>query len=186
MGNAITALPAALLSLLGKRNKRFYQAAFAVYIKGLLNGYSMANLDWMVAQMALESDWGASNVARTLNNSWGMKMPRTRPTLAIGESCGHDDGLDSNVCYAKFKSTWSGTLDRFMWDDNRSESVFPHRRNEFYPDAVAAYYNGANTYAGAISNIADIHRQEFNLVKFTLAAFVPLSVLGLIYLVNNI
>lgn len=176
MASATVLIPRTILSLLGRRNRKFYTAALEIYWKALLKGYSIANADFIVGQCILESSWATSNISSVLDNVFGMQMPKSRPTLAISESCGHLDG-EASVCYAKFQTITNCVEDRFMWDVEFS-SVFGTRNNELYPAAVSAVYHGSSTYEGAVRNIVSIHKKELDTIKLCLIASTPLAVLA--------
>lgn len=169
MESVITAIPAALNKALGKRRFNFYSLAGAVAVQGILKGYSLANIRWIIAQAALESDWGASNGATQHNAYFGMMVPSSREYVASGT---YENADGQALAY---KSAWQCAKDRFMWDEDFTQSVLPHKAGSRYPKAVSSIYHGSASYEGAVTNLATLHKPEIQRAVLITLLVLPLE-----------
>lgn len=170
MGNVITALPSLLSKALGQRLFNWYQLVGAVTLQAILKGYSLSNIRWIIAQAALESNWGTSNGATNHNAYFGMMVPGSRDTVNSGTYINADGQA------LAYKSAWQCAKDRLMWDAEFKESVLPLKASPDYAEAVASRYNGSSNYQGAVTNLAVIHRGEISTSVWITLLSLPLEV----------
>ena len=88
-------------------------------VVGFLNKIDIENKHIVYAQMRLESGNYNSQLCKTNNNYFGMKQPRCRPTLSIGEENG----------YAIYKSWTYSILDYWMWQKRYANGL---SEDEYY------------------------------------------------------
>ena len=80
-----------------------------------INRLNLRNPKIVFAQMQLESANFKSHKFRTLNNPMGMKLPRNRPTTAIGEVNGFSEYLswrDAVLDYGLWQASYTKNLNR--------------------------------------------------------------------------
>lgn len=90
-----------------------------------LNKIDIENKHIVFAQMRLESGNYNSRLCKTNNNYFGMKQPKCRPTLSIGETNG----------YATYKSWAYSILDYWMWQKRYANGL----TEEEYYDKLKSY-----------------------------------------------
>lgn len=76
-------------------------------------GFDRVPVHLMLAQAELESGGFTSNLCVNANNAWGMKLPRVRPTTAIGYVI-----AESGDQFAKYASLRDGARDYLMRQKN--------------------------------------------------------------------
>lgn len=179
--SAITVIPALAQKLVNQKRKLDWLALVSsVSLQGIVKGYSISNLKWIIAQAALESDWGNSNLATTHNSYWGMWQPRQREYFAEGIHS-TNDGV-ANVVYLTYRSPWQCARDRFAWDAEFNESVLPFKASPLYGEAVGSRFHGSSAYASAVRNV-----MESNIKELTTGVWVSLTVAPLeLYLATKI
>lgn len=70
---------------------QLWRSAFVVNVATVAQvaGYGRIDPALIVAQSVLETGWFTSPVFREGNNAFGLRLPRIRPTTAIGSLYGH-------------------------------------------------------------------------------------------------
>lgn len=139
-------------------------------LQGLLKGYSLKNLKWILNQAHLETGHFTSRIFRELNSPFGMSCVRSRKTTQIG--CENlSDGNTAGV----YSSRWSAINDRFLWDEEFG--INPRSNN--YAKEVSKSYHPSSTYEQSVTNTrADLHG-GFGLLSWVLV-FAPLPILAII------
>lgn len=142
--------------------KRYFQGSFLLLIGALIasklfrqkfsqktsqfNEISKAgypNLEkFIIAQSKFETGNFSSPIFKENNNLFGMKLPKSRSTTAIGENRGH----------AKFSNTRDSVIDLTMWLNmyksqaqkitTLSEYVAFLKSKRYFEDSITNYLNG--------------------------------------------
>ena len=95
----------------------------------------------VLAQMKLESGNFSSGLAKNNNNYFGMKHPRSRPTMSIGNNNG----------YATFKSWSYSVLDYAIWQRKYASGL----TEDEYLEKLSERYAEDKMYVSKIRIIAD-------------------------------
>jgi flagellum-specific peptidoglycan hydrolase FlgJ len=114
----------------------------AVERYAMANGFGAVPLGLVLAQSALESAWWSSDVYVNGRNAFGLRLPRRRPTVAVGEYAGH----------ARFSSVADSARD--YWERQRAFGI-PNTGNpaEYVAATVASGYATATNYGAAWLNV---------------------------------
>jgi hypothetical protein len=108
-----------------------------------------ALLPYMVAQAKLETGNFRSRVFRENKNYFGMKMPKVRPTKAIGDGLLSPEGN----YYANFRSEADSIADLLLWFDytkfptsvtDSSQYVSELKRRGYFGSSETAYLKNIN------------------------------------------
>lgn len=162
------------VKLVSKRKLDYLALCYSLVVLGLTNGYSFSNIRWLMAQAALESDWGTSNLATNHNNFFGMWKPNSRRTVNAGTYATNDTA--QNVEYLVYTSAWQCAKDRILWDKEFTTSVYPYRNSKGYPDAVASRYHSSDGYSPAVGNVLTVHESEFKRITGAVMLACPLEI----------
>lgn len=100
------------------------------------------------AQMRLESGNFKSDLAKSNNNFFGMKQPRTRATASLGEKNG----------YAIYKSWSYSVLDYAIWQRRYAKGL----SEEGYLEILSDRYAEDKKYVSKVTNIADSVKNKIN------------------------
>ena len=95
-----------------------------------------------MAQAYAESGLGVSELAKTNKNLFGMRLARTRSTLAIGEEYG----------FAVFDSWKESVIDYKLWQ-NTVFGVNSNVTEEVYYETLDKIYSNNNQYSNKIKEI---------------------------------
>lgn len=109
---------------------------------GLLRGYRLSSIRWMVGQAWLESAYMTDDKALTYNNPFGMSRVYVRPT----NQAGYIDLADGNS-FGTYKSIGDAVEDRFEWDE-----YFSIEQSKYAKDVSKRYHN-SKTYADSVSAV---------------------------------
>lgn len=112
-----------------------------------INKIDIENKNIVYAQMRLESGNYGSNLAKNNNNYFGMKQPKCRTTLSIGETNG----------YATYKSWTYSILDYWIW-----------QKRYAYNLSEQEYYEKLSSYASDedyINKVKQISKTYYEKVK---------------------
>ena len=91
----------------------------------------------LVAQMMHESKNFTSNVFKTDNNPMGMKVPKTRETLAIGPGKTKAPGKNGDIgSYAKFNSLEDAAKDLLLWHKANKIDINNYNTPELYSEVL--------------------------------------------------
>ncbi len=174
MVSAITAIPALLLKAAQpKRPLNWYALCASVVVQCIVKGYSISNIKWILAQAALESNWGDSSLSQRANNYFGMWKPSQREYFADGTTSGFD-GL-VNAEYLKYRSAWQCAKDRLAWDAEFNTSVLPYKASAAYPQAVASRYHASPSYAASVIALRETHANDLSFAVWVSLLAVPLE-----------
>jgi len=148
MVNAIIQTLATLLSLVQPDlTKAQSEVVLSVVWFGLLKGYSVANMEWIVGQSWLESARMTNPNAQSYNNPFGMSKVVTRETTQIG----YIELSDGNT-FGTYTDITSATKDRFLWD--RYFECDEYRRLPEYGTRVSKKYHESTAYNIAVANVS--------------------------------
>ena len=125
-----------------------------VYQKILSSGIKYPEI--ALAQSILESGHFKSNVARTNNNLFGMRMPTRRKTTAIGKRGG----------YATYKSWQDSVEDYKLWQDMVFKK-YPNMTKIEFKKYVSRIYSTTSDYMTKVNSIIRKNKYEEEIIKDT-------------------
>ena len=103
--------------------------------------------EYIMAQAIVESGCGELMPANS-NNMFGMKVPKTRESVAINKG--------SDEVYAKYKNWKESVIDRVLWELNVFNYIKP--TEEEYLAKIKKYAT-SETYLNAINSVAKRYKQ---------------------------
>lgn len=139
-------------------------------LQGLLKGYNLKNLKWILNQAHLETGHFSSRIFRELNSPFGMSCVRSRKTTQIG--CENlSDGNSAGV----YSSRWSAINDRFLWD--KEYNIDPRSVN--YAKEVSKLYHPSSNYHSRVTNTRADLLGGFGVVSWAMV-LAPLPIVALL------
>ena len=167
MVNVMVAMAAHVASLLNNKTVAFNKAIVSLTYRGLLKGYSWANLTWLGKQVAHETAWGDSRSIHEDKNAWGMNRVYVRDTTQIGHRT-TDAGEELGV----YSTIDSSTIDRFLWDNYWGFDG--SKSSTSYPAEVGTKYHTSNGYVGAVDAV---DAGAIRIAMITAVVMVPVEIL---------
>jgi flagellum-specific peptidoglycan hydrolase FlgJ len=121
-----------------------------IWIIGLLHGYSIPVIFYLIRQSALETNYWRSQSCLIGKNLFGMKVP-SWSTYVNGEYLGH----------ASYPYFYQSILDRLKWDkrNNISRTSSP---GEYIRRVQSKGYAEATNYVATIENMFSVDRTSRN------------------------
>lgn len=145
-------------------------------LQGILKGYTLRNLKWILNQAHLETGHFQSRIFLENNSPFGMSCVVKRQTTQV--ACENlPDGNTSGI----YKSHWSAIKDRFLWDEEFGISP----DSQTYSQDVSERYHPDSTYEARVTNTRADLLGGFGLLSWVLLLCpIPLLVVLLLMIKN--
>lgn len=117
---------------------------------GLLYGYNIKAINFILNQLNLESNFGKSNLAKTINNVTGMRCVSVRQTTQSGCFTTPNNGP-----FGMYPNILASVQDRFLWGQYFQED----KKNQYQIELLASqtYCSADENYVQKINSLPNLN-----------------------------